>query len=144
MSRTTPYIEHHAQIMQLGRELREQLKPELLAANPARARQALASFSGKLSMHLTLEDRLLYPELLHCADPAIREIAERFVEEMVPISHAFKEYAVRWSGAGAIQKEPEAFVTETKAILAAVAYRIQRENEELYPLAEKLSESGAA
>lgn len=138
MPRMALYMEQHAEIMQLAGELERLLEPESLGAAPAPAHQVLSKLSGKLSVHLAAEDRLLYPQLMNCTDPATQSMSKRFLEEMGPISKAFRAYAVRWGMQRTIQSEPDAFITETKAILAAVAKRIRRENRELYPLAEKL------
>lgn len=138
MRRTIRYLEQHAQIMRLARDLERHLIPHELAKDASAARQVLSLLSGKLLVHLAVEDRLLYPEILHCADPAVRAVGQRFLEEMGPISQAFKSYSIRWGTQGAIQSEPAAFVAETKSILAAVEERIRREDRELYPLAEKL------
>lgn len=138
MTRTARYVEQHAQITHLVQELRRHLVPKALAVDASAARQVLSLLSGKLSVHLAAEDRLLYPEVLHCADPDIRAVGQSFLEAMGPISQLFRSYSIRWGSQGAIQSNPEAFVSETRAMLNHIEERIRREEAELYPLVEKL------
>ncbi|HEY3784105.1 MAG TPA: hemerythrin domain-containing protein [Steroidobacteraceae bacterium] len=139
MRGTIRYREQHAPIIRLARDLERHLIGDELAKDASAARQLLSLLSGKLFVHLAVEDRLLYPGILHCEDPAVRAASQRFLQEMGPISQAFKSDSIRWGTQGAIQSRPDAFVAETKQILAAVEERIRRENRALYPLFEKLS-----
>jgi hypothetical protein len=90
-------------------------------------------------VHLAAEDNVLYPQLRKSADPKVRALAQRFVDEMQPISGAFKAYAVRWGSASTIQADAESFIRETKEILAALNARIRREHAELYSVADALA-----
>lgn len=138
MAHTDRYRTQHAQIMQLAAELSQQLTPSRLAADATHARRILSDLSGKLIVHLAAEDNLLYPKLFQCHDPGTQAISERFAEEMGSIARTFKNYAVRWGSAAAIQSGAEEFVAQTHAIIDALSERIRRENTELYPLADKL------
>ena len=144
MTRTARYVEQHVQITRLAQELRRHLVQQTLAVDASAARQVLSLLSGKLSVHLAAEDRLLYPEVLHSPDPATRAVGQRFLEAMGPISQAFRRYSIRWGTQDAIRSNPEAFVSETKAMLTDIEGRIRREEAELYPLVEQLRSEAAA
>lgn len=137
MSHTERYRGQHAEIMQPAAQLGRQLAPAALAADATPARKALSELSGKLIVHNAAEDKLLYPRLLQSTDTATRTVAQRFLAEMGPISQTFKDYAVRWGTAQAIQSDAQKFVSETQAILKSLVERIRHENAELYPLADK-------
>jgi hypothetical protein len=49
----------------------------------------------------------------------------------------FNGYTARWPDVASIQASPIEFVDETRALLARLAVRVVRENDELYPLVER-------
>lgn len=136
MSHTERYRAQHAEIMRLATDLGRLMSVATLSHDAAGARATLSELSGKLLVHLAAEDNLLYPKLLQSPATATQTVARRFLSEMGPISKSFKEYAVRWGSARAIQADTQSFVTETKAVLDALSERIRREHAELYPLAD--------
>ena len=139
MSITERYRAQHAEILRLAGDLSKRLAADGLSADGSPARSILAELSGKLLVHLAAEDNVLYPQLRKSADPMVRALAQRFVDEMQPISGAFKAYAVRWGSARTIQSDAETFIRETKEILTALNARIRREHAELYSVADALA-----
>lgn len=138
MSNTERYRVQHAEIARLAGDLKRHLNPVELGGGADKARAVLAELGGKLFVHLAAEDKVLYPQLLKSADTKMQELARRFLAEMQPISAAFKSFSVRWGNTRAIQSNVEAFIAESRQILAALEQRIRREHEELYSLADKL------
>ena len=90
-----------------------------------------------LIRHLKAEDWILYPRLLDSSDPVIAETALRFNQEMGGLAGAFMAYAEKW-GSAAIENDWSGYCRETAAIADGLTKRITRENQELYPLIEKL------
>lgn len=138
MSHTDRYRHQHAEIMQLATQLDKQLVQSKLTVGAADARKLLSELSGKIIVHLAAEDAVLYPLMLKSKDVPAQTLARRFAAEMGPIAQAFKTYATRWGSESLIQAKPEAFISETKAIIKALSERIRKENTELYPLADAL------
>lgn len=138
MSNTERYRRQHAEITRLAGELKRQLNPEALSDGATGVHSVLSELSGKLFVHLAAEDKVFYPQLLESTDPRMQALAERYIEEMRPISQAYKNYAVRWGSARAIESNAETFIRETREILAALDQRIRREHDELYALADQL------
>jgi len=87
----------------------------------------------QLLAHLAVEDRFLYPSMITRGGDAGRT-AQRFQNEMGNLGEAFASYMSAWNEAR-IQREWAVFCGETGIILAALAERIDRENDILYPLA---------
>ena len=104
----------------------------------------LASVRGMLRdtllCHLKCEDWVLYPRLKASEDPAIVGLASEFVHEMGHIAKDFAAYDGKWT-AERIADNWAGFCSETKVILDVLAIRIERENHDLYPLAERLDEA---
>ena len=94
-----------------------------------------SAFSKELLAHLTREDWLLYPGLLQSSDKHISFTAQAFIYEMGGLLAAYKAWSGDWPTEKIIANW-QAFVTETTALLDALAQRIDRENNELYPLVE--------
>lgn len=93
------------------------------------------AFSKQLLAHLAREDMLLYPMLRQSKNAAVANTAEAFVDEMGGLLAAYKEWSVQWPTERVTEQWP-VFVGETDSLLDALAKRIVRENEELYPLVE--------
>lgn len=94
-----------------------------------------SAFSKELLAHLTREDWLLYPSLLQSSDKVISGTAQRFLDEMGGLLTAYKTWSGEWP-TERIVANWQKFVTETSALLDTLAQRIDRENNELYPLVE--------
>lgn len=95
----------------------------------------------KVKVHLSAEDRFLYPAVdLHKGSNAV-EAMERFRPEMMGISSSFLMYAARWERAESIEEKPNQFLDETHKLIAALRHRIQLENTQFYPAIEQIGGS---
>lgn len=141
MSATTRYREQHDGLLVLATEISECLNVSELAEDASKARSLLSQLLGKLSVHLAMEDKSLYPSLLEQGDDEIKKMAQSFMDEMGGIGEAVEAYAKTWSSATAIQNNPQDFVTQTKGIFNALGNRINKENNELYKAFDELKAS---
>jgi hemerythrin-like domain-containing protein len=116
----------------------ELLDPDRIAKDPKEIRDLLSILSGKLSIHLAMEDKSLYPELLDSPHESIRETARKYVDEMGGISGLFNEYLARWPYGATIQDHPAEFIQETRSIFTILYRRIEREDNELFPLIDAI------
>ena len=85
--------------------------------------------------HLKTEDWALYPALFRHPDAKVSATARRFSDEMGGLANAFAVYSERWTTM-TIQANWRAFCLESQDIIDALVRRIEREESELYPLAE--------
>jgi hypothetical protein len=114
------------------------LNPISLAADATPARAALSKLIGSLNLHISSEDRILYPELSVHKDPSVAAIAKKFAVEMKSTAGLVASYNTKWGTPSQIKADPNGFVRDSKAIIAALADRIKRENNELYAAADKV------
>jgi hypothetical protein len=128
----------HQELAALAREIGRLLQPGKLASDGGPVRHLLALLAGTLRVHVAMEDESLYPRLLAHRDPGVRDKARRFLDEMGGIRIEFSEYLRAWPGPSAIQARPEEFVAATRRMFALLYERMQRENEELHPLADEI------
>ena len=131
------YQQQHAVLLRAARALEADTAGEWLPGSPESARGHLLHLSGKLTVHLQMEDRSLYPALLACGDPEVREVARRFQWEMGDLRNAAGAFWHRWLSPEAIAGEPAAFRTEGLDLLDKLSRRIGSEDDQLYPLAER-------
>lgn len=99
-----------------------------------------AMLRDTLTRHLKCEDWALYPRLQAKGDTGLSRLAKEFVDEMGHIASDFAAYDTRWTPAK-IDADWPGFRAETAGILDALAIRIEREDQDLYPVAERLATS---
>lgn len=96
----------------------------------------LAKLTGLLRIHFAQEDRALYPSLMASGRGGVAEVARRFFDEMGQIGPLYDAFAVKWSNADTLAAAPAEFQAECQTIFSALADRIARENDVLYPLVD--------
>lgn len=134
---TRMYREQHEHLLAAARELDALLDAGALRADGKAARAALSRLSGRLHVHLAMEDRSLYPGLLARPEAPVRDAAARLQEEMGRLRAEVDAYLLRWRSVRDLEDRPEGFVAETRAMLAALEARIRREDRELFPLLDE-------
>ena len=138
MRRTETFRQQHAAIVEVVTELRSLLVPEKVLDNIPDIMGVLIGLSGKLKAHLSKEDKELYPDLLASGDTKVTEMAAAFQSEMGGLSQAFEDYMSTWRSIEAIENDPDGFIRASETVIDALRDRINRENRELYMLADRL------
>jgi hypothetical protein len=137
MAYTQKFRTQHGEILKVAKSIAQLLDADSLRKDATEVRHLLSVLHGKLSVHLVMEDKSLYPRLLRHHDGEIRSLTQRYIDEMGSLAGAFKAYVGRWPTPSAIQADPEAFIAETSAVFDALGKRVQQENGELYVLADE-------
>ena len=112
------------------------------APPPAELAAARGQLRENLVRHLKCEDWILYPRLMATGDQELMRITRDFEIEMGDLSADFIAYDDKWTSERVAADWP-AFCRETVALFDILAARVEREERELYPLAETLYASGA-
>ena len=118
----------------LGAADRESLSTH---AGATAVRGWVAELSGKLLVHLQMEDASLYPDLLRSESAELRIAAARFRSDVGTLRSAADAFSGRWLRPAAIEQAPEVFLAELRPFLHALSARIAREDAQLFPLAER-------
>ena len=119
-------------------QLQSLLDQTKLAADVSEPRHLLSLFAAKLNVHLALEDKALYPQLLKHTDPGVQAKVKAFSDEMGGIKGAFTAYMGKYPSAQAIQAAPGSFVVDTNNLAKVLGKRIQAEDSDLYALVDRL------
>ncbi|TYO94421.1 hemerythrin domain-containing protein [Desulfallas thermosapovorans] len=127
----------HKEILALAASIKQLSKVHELEAKAMDISMELGKLSGKVSVHLSSEDKFLYPSLLSHPNDKVKAIARRFINEMSGISKVFYDYKTKYLAPSKIKANPEQFSKETDAVFAALQKRIELEEKELYPLLAK-------
>ena len=91
---------------------------------------------GVLRLHLAHEDVELYPALMASTDPKVARTARMFVDELGGLALEIECFARHWSCSASIAGNFQEFREAAEELVLALAARIERENRQLYPLAE--------
>ena len=138
MSQTKTFREQHDELLKVAMEIASLLDVDELKKDANKVRTLLSRLLGILSIHLSMEDKSLYPRLLAHSDPSIKAMTQRFIDEMGGIAKVLEDYKSKWMTVAKIQANPVDFVNETHGIIDALAMRIAKENDELYAALDQL------
>lgn len=130
------YHRDHATILEQIDALRA-LSREGVRENAERIGAALVSTASHIKFHLAAEDQVLYPTLERSADAQLSALGTRYRKEMKGLSAAFADFVQRWRVPARLAADPEGFRHDANTVLRALFERLQRENAELYPAAER-------
>lgn len=134
MSHKSRYTEQHERILIPVKDILTILDSGGLKDNEQKVSGLLSVFASRLKLHLKTEDNTIYPALLNHSDEKVRAVAKKFKVEMGSISKIFDNYITRWDTHVEIRACREVFTKETREFFAALADRITKEDNELYPL----------
>ncbi len=138
MRATETFRQQHADIVVVVEEIRKLLTPESVAQDSQSIARLIAQFMGKLNVHLSAEDKTLYPKLLAHKNAHVQSLTQRFISEMGGIADAVGGYREQWSSARRIQDSPEEFIVQTRRLFSALEKRIKSENTILYKTLDDL------
>jgi len=93
--------------------------------------------AGVLRIHLSSEDRYLYPVLMCSEVESTRELVESFDRSMGGLSNAFISFKLSYNTAFAIEKDYDEFRSQLGKVFEKLENRLDREDHELYPLVTK-------
>lgn len=137
-ARTAKFREQHEDILRTAGEIERCLDPTTLARDANRVGTLIAELAGKVSVHLAMEDKGLYPSLERHPSARVRMTAATYQREMGGLAEVFGAYIARWRDRAKIRDHSEEFARETQQVFQALSARIARENDELYVLLEQM------
>jgi hemerythrin-like domain-containing protein len=129
----------HRDLVELSGELLSEAEADSHASYSSLLNR-LSLFEGKLKIHLSMEDKHLYPELADHPSESVRNLTGDYIREMSGIYDRFNAFVLRWRNDTPPEGFPVIFIEELKEILKTIYTRIGREEEVLFPL---LEEAGA-
>ncbi|NLU51924.1 MAG: hemerythrin domain-containing protein [Clostridiaceae bacterium] len=95
------------------------------------------TLAGKLKIHMLEEDKFLYPELLNHTDVEVKNMANQYISEMGHLAEEYANFKAKYNTPNKIHANPDAFISEAKAIIKALINRMNKEDNELYSFVQK-------
>lgn len=138
MAMTDSYRKQHAELLDMAGKLATKLSKDIVVKEATEIVSVLSQFASKLNMHLTMEDKALYPKLMNSGNAKTSQIAKDYMTEMGGIKQVVEKYIHSWSLAKNLIADPEKFINDSKGIISALKTRIDKEDSVLYPLADAL------
>ncbi len=126
--------DEHNEMMEIMTQILSHLNSEEFLRNTEQVQDLLSKLAESMVNHLKKEDKIFYPSLSSHPRKTISLLAKIYVKKMGGISDEFNQYIARWSDAVLIQDNANDFINETKDILEVLSMRINKEDNELYPL----------
>lgn len=108
-----------------------------IEGNAAQIAKGISRLAGILKIHLSNEDRYLYPTMLKNADATLHKKATEYKTEMGGLSQAFMTFKYRYNTQTRIIQNLNTAVKDIKQIFKKLNERMHKEDSDLYPLAEK-------
>ena len=130
----TQLLNEHDMLLALGDELETACsgpQPDDLAGLVV----LLERFNQLLQIHLLREDNILYPAIIDGSNTEAAKVAAAFQAELGFLGSHVSEFDQRWAPAEISRSWP-VFQQEICRLVEELRYRIERENDELYPLME--------
>ena len=92
----------------------------------------ISSLAGKLQVHLSYEDKHLYPKLLESGNPVVKSKAKQYIAEMGDLSSVFTDFKSRYNTKPKILAEIQAFKSDYTKVFTALETRMNKEDKDLY------------
>jgi hemerythrin superfamily protein len=124
----------HAEILKLAQDMLKYDSIPQVSENAFNISLLLGNLSGKLTFHLSGEDKCIYPYLMNKQDKTTQETTRQFASEMGGLAQAFNDYITKYLSGIKIKDNPAGFIQESREIMKAVIERIDKEEKFLYPL----------
>ena len=129
MANLDNYFRQHKEISELINSIKAMTLSNL-GSNSKEIAVALNNLSGKLKVHLSMEDKYLYPSLKSKIES--KNLAEKFENEMGHLAKEFLSYKDRYNTYVKISENALNFKNETSKIMKALEDRMFREEKDLY------------
>ncbi|MBA3666665.1 MAG: hemerythrin domain-containing protein [Sphingomonas sp.] len=141
MARTDPLRHQHGLAAQIVSRIIDKIDHYSGPDDAYRISLDLSKLLGLLRTHLAQEDVHFYPAMIQSGDPQAGAAALSIAMEMGDLAERFERFAARWSSSAVIAARFDRFRYDALTIFAKLEARIRRENEELYPLADRLADA---
>jgi len=126
------YLIQHKSIIEEMSILKSLSNQPNLDEHVAEITSHINTLAGKINVHLTMEDKHMYPNLLNSSDNTIRHMAERYQNEMGDIASIFGDFKVKYNRKQIFLNNKASFKTDLNKILSGIEKRISKEESELY------------
>lgn len=128
------YLEQHTTIATQISIIKKLVQSNDLEKNAGEIALHINALAGKITIHLSMEDKYLYPRLIESKNLEVQKLAERYQKEMGSLAENFVRYKDKYNTGLKILGNRNELVSDTDFIFNAIEKRVEREEKELYKL----------
>ncbi len=129
-------MDQHIKIRELINDVKSLMELENTDENAKMLAYRINKLAGVLRIHLSSEDRYLYPQLMDSESKSTKELAESFDKSMGGLSNAYISFKTRYNTSVKITENYDTFKEELTHIFDQLITRLDKEDNELYLLVE--------
>ncbi len=133
MNELDSLVNHHEEFRAMRDQIGLLLDDDCMDTVADEVMELISQISTRLMLHLTMEDRHIYPRLLESENQHAREMAQTFKNEVGHLFGEFQKYRLDWNNSLLVLDDPQGFCEDTKSIFAILDRRMNLEDELLYP-----------
>lgn len=108
--------------------------PAAVSAGAAALAAQIEEMAALVIAHVGIEDQDIYRYLLQSPEAEVSGTAERFRAQMGNMAQEFQAFAQKYATPAKIMVDSAAFGDEARAVFKKLRDRMQREEDDLYPL----------
>lgn len=127
------YIRQHNEAASVVSEI-EALVSGNAVVDSAKVASLINTLVGKLKIHLSMEDKSIYPRAKESSNGDLRAMAIKLENEMSGLAGSLIEFSQKWRLANAIEDDMASFISESRVVFSALKKRIEVEERDFYPL----------
>lgn len=126
------YLEQHKTVESEITTIKSLINMNDIQQNAGDIALHVSTLAGTIKIHLSLEDKYLYPGLQKNDDERVKKLAEDYQKEMGDLAEKFVTYKDKYNTRQKIAQNLSTLRQETTNILLEIEKRIHREEKELY------------
>lgn len=126
------YLEQHMAVEAEISTIKSLINTNNVQQNAGAIALHISTLAGKIKIHLSMEDKYLYPDLEKSENEQVGKLALDYQKEMGNLAEKFVTYKDKYNTKQKIEQNLSTIIQETTQILLAIENRIQREESELY------------
>jgi len=126
----------HINIISTIESLRDQLVD--VEANAGQIAKLVSQLAGTLKIHLSNEDKYLYPSMMKSSNVDLQRKAKKFETEMGGLSADFMAFKERYNISSKVLANKDVAVKEIRTVCDKIEKRIEHEDHDLYPFAKEV------
>ena len=124
----------HKEIFEVVNDIRKILGRNNIEEDASQIASQISLLAGKLKVHLSSEDKHMYPSLIESTNMELRKTAREFIDDMGHISGEFMAFKEKFNTKSKIAADTRTFAQETEKVFNILETRIRKEESSLYTL----------
>lgn len=132
------YIKQHNSIRAEVNKINDLIKRDSVADNAFNIAKEINHLAGIIKVHLSTEDKFLYPRLEASEDLKVRRMSMDYQREMGNLIDVFTEFCVKYNTKTKVIEKSVSFKGEFKVIVQQLEKRMDKEEKGIYLFAKNI------